>query len=396
MEQGMNIIADRVKSLPPYLFTQLRDKIRQAEANGIDLISLAIGDPVEPTPAYIVETLRAAALDPANHQYPTDEHKGMLVFREAVARWYGRRYGVTLDPETEVLALSGVKEGIHHFIMALVNPGDVVLVTNPGYPAYRANALMAGAEVYEVPLLAANGFLPAFEDIPEKVCRRTKAFFLNYPNNPTGACADRQFVARLVAWATERRILLVLDNPYGEIVFSRDRKLSLLQIPGAKDISVELNSLSKAYNMTGWRIGMAVGSSKIIQAMCKFSENVASGVFNAIQLAGVTAMDKGDQDIENMLAIYRRRRETVLRAFSEMGVTVNAGAGTFYLWLPVPAGRSSLEFASKLLEEAGVLVTPGAAYGQYGEGYFRLSLTVPDVRLEEALERMRRAARKGW
>ncbi len=392
----MDIIADRLKSLPPYLFMQLRDKIRQAEANGVDLISLAIGDPVEPTPAYIVETLRAAALDPANHQYPTDEHKGMLAFREAVARWYGRRYEVMLDPETEVLALSGVKEGIHHFIMALINAGDVVLVTNPGYPAYRANALMAGAETYDVPLLAENGFLPAFEDVPEEVCRRAKAFFLNYPNNPTGACVDKRFATRLVAWAKERRILLVLDNPYSEIVFSRDRKLSLLQVPGAKDISVELNSLSKTYNMTGWRIGMAVGSNKIIRAMCKFKENVASGVFNAIQLAGVTAMDQGDQDIETMLAIYRRRRETVLQAFTEMHIPVQAGAGTFYLWIPVPTGCSSLAFTTRLLEDAGVLVTPGTAYGQYGEGYFRLSLTVPDARLEEALERMNRTIKKGW
>ncbi len=392
----MNIIADRLKSLPPYLFIQLRDKIRQAEAKGVDLISLAIGDPVEPTPSYIVETLREAALDPANHQYPTDEHRGMLAFREAVVRWYGRRYGVALDPETEVLALSGVKEGIHHFMMALVNPGDVVLVTNPGYPAYRANALMAGATAYDVPLLARNGFLPELEDIPEEVCRKAKAFFLNYPNNPTGACADRGFVSRLVAWARERRILLVLDNPYSEIVFSGDQKLSLLQVPGAKDICVELNSLSKTYNMTGWRIGMAVGSNQIIQAMCKFNENVASGVFNAIQLAGVTAMDQGDRDIENMLAIYRRRRETVLRTFAEMGITVKAGAGTFYLWIPVPAVCSSLDFATRLLEDAAVLVTPGAAYGQYGEGYFRLSLTVPDARLEEALERMRRTIKKGW
>ncbi len=392
----MNIIADRLKNLPPYLFIQLRDKIRQTEAKGVDLISLAIGDPVEPTPSYIVETLRTAALDPANHQYPTDEHRGMLAFREAVVRWYGRRYGVELDPETEVLALSGVKEGIHHFMMALVNPGDVVLVTNPGYPAYRANALMAGATAYDVPLLARNGFLPDFEDIPEEVCRKAKAFFLNYPNNPTGACADRSFVSRLVAWARERRILLVLDNPYSEIVFSGDQKLSLLQVPGAKDISVELNSLSKTYNMTGWRIGMAVGSNEIIQAMCKFNENVASGVFNAIQLAGVTAMDQGDRDIENMLSIYRRRRETVLRAFAEMGITVKAGAGTFYLWIPVPAVCSSLDFTTRLLEDAAVLVTPGVSYGQYGEGYFRLSLTVPDARLEEALERMRRTIKKGW
>ena len=392
----MDILAERLKNLPTYLFMQLRDKIRKAQADGVDIISLAIGDPDEPTPAYIVETLREAALDPANHQYPTDEHKGMLVFREAVARWYGRRYGVTLDPETEVMALSGVKEGIHHFIMATINPGDIVLITNPGYPAYRSNALIAGAEAYDVPLLEKNGFLPAFEDIPERVCRKAKAFFLNYPNNPTGACADNKFFTRLVAWAKERQILLLNDNPYSEIVFPGNRRQSLLQVPGVKDIGVEFNSLSKAYNMTGWRIGMAAGSDKIIQAMCRFNENVTSGVFNAIQLAGVKAMDEGDPDIERMLAIYHRRREMVLRAFAEMGIIVRAGDGTFYLWIPVPAHLSSLEFTTRLLEDSGILVTPGTAYGRYGEGYFRLSLTVPDDRLEQALERIRRTIKRGW
>ena len=392
----MEILAERLKNIPSYLFMQLRDRIRKVQATGVDLISLAIGDPDEPTPSYIIEALREAVLDPVNNQYPTDEHRGMRVFREAVARWYGRKYAVTLDPETEVLALNGLKEGIHHFIMATVNPGDVVLVTNPGYPAYRANILMAGAEAYEVPLLEKNGFLPAFEEIPEAVCGRAKAFFLNYPNNPTGACADRDFFARLVAWATRHGILLMNDNPYSEIVFTPERRLSLMQAPGAKDICVEFNSLSKAYNMTGWRIGMAVGSPKIIGAMCRCKEYVTSGIFNAIQLASIKAMDHGDGEIEKMLAIYRRRREMVLRAFAAMGMPLHPGDGTFYLWVPVPRGRTSLDFAERLLDQAGVLVTPGTAYGQYGEGYVRLSLTVPDDRLEQALERMRTVAGKGW
>lgn len=392
----MDIIADRLKSLPPYLFMQLRDKIRKAEAEGVDLISLAIGDPVEPTPAYIIEALREAVLDPVNHQYPTDEHKGMRVFREAVSRWYGRKYFVQLDPETEVLALNGLKEGIHHFIMATVNPGDIVLVTNPGYPAYRANILMACAEAYEVPLREKNGFLPAFEEIPETVCRRAKAFFLNYPNNPTGTCADKDFFTRLVAWAKTHGILLMNDNPYSEIVFSPERRLSLMQAPGAKDICVEFNSLSKAYNMTGWRIGMAVGAEKIIHAMCRCKENVTSGIFNAIQLASIKAMDDGDGEIEKMLAIYRRRRDTVIRALAAMSLHVQPGDGTFYLWIPVPHSLTSMDFAEKLLDEAGILVTPGTAYGQYGEGYFRLSLTVPDDRLEQAMKRIRSVAGRGW
>jgi len=391
----MDILADRLKNIPPYLFMQLRDKIRKAQADGVDLISLAIGDPVEPTPAYIIEALREAVLDPANHQYPTDEHKGMLVFRQAVARWYGRKYGVTLDPETEVLALNGLKEGIHSFIMATVNPGDIVLMTNPGYPAYRANIHIAGAEAYDVPLLEKNRFLPAFEEIPKKVCQKAKAFFLNYPNNPTGACADGNFFSRLVTWAKEHKLLLLNDNPYSEIVFPADRRQSLLQVPGAKDVAVEFNSLSKAYNMTGWRIGMAVGSDKIIHAMSRYKENVTSGVFNAIQLASVKAMDAGDQDIENMLTIYQRRRDIVLRVFDEIGMCATGGGGTFYLWIAVPPGFSSLEFTTKLLEEAGVLVTPGIAYGQGGEGYFRLSLTVPDDRLKQAMERIRSTIKRG-
>jgi LL-diaminopimelate aminotransferase len=385
----MDILADRLKNIPVYLFVQLRDKIKKAQAEGVDLISLAIGDPVEPTPSYIIEALREAVLDPVNHQYPTDEHKGMRIFRDAVARWYGRKYAVPLDPETEVLALNGLKEGIHHFIMATVNPGDIVLVTNPGYPAYRANILMANAEAYEVPLLEKNGFLPDFEEIPETVCRRAKAFFLNYPNNPTGACADKGFFTRLVAWAKTHGILLMNDNPYSEIVFSSQRRLSLMQVPGAKDICVEFNSLSKAYNMTGWRIGMAVGADKIIHAMCRCKENVTSGIFNAIQLASIKAMDGGDGEIEKMLAIYQRRRDTVLRAFSAMGRPIRPGNGTFYLWIPVPNGQTSLDFAETLLDKAGVLVTPGTAYGRYGEGYYRLSLTVPDERLEQALERIK-------
>ena len=387
----MDILSDRLKTLPRYLFVDLRDKIRQVEARGIDLISLAIGDPAEPTPAYIVEALREAALDPDNHQYPTDEQRGMAAFRLAVARWYLRKYGVSLNPETEILTLSGSKEGIHHLIMATVNPGDVVLVTNPGYPGYRANILMAGAKVHDVPLLEENGFLPDFDDIPGDIRRKAKVFFINYPNNPTGACADREFYANLVSWAREYRILLVHDTPYSEIVFEGARKLSLLETPGAMDIAVELNSLSKTFNMTGWRIGMAVGNENILRAMRKCQENVSSGVFNAIQLAAVRAMDEGDDDIENMLAVYQRRRQFAISALERMNFSVGTGCGTFYLWLRTPAGQSSREFATKLLENAGVLVTPGSAYGRLGEGYFRLSLTVADARLEEALQRIEKA-----
>ncbi len=388
----MEILSDRLKTLPKYLFVDLREKIRQVEGGSIDLISLAIGDPAEPTPAYIVEALREAALDPDNHQYPTDEQRGMPDFRLAVSRWYLRKYRVNLNPETEILTLSGSKEGIHHLVMATVNPGEVVLVTNPGYPGYRANILMAGAKVHDVPLLEDNRFLPDLDNIPGDICRKAKVFFINYPNNPTGACADREFYSKLVVWATQNRILLVHDTPYSEIVFEADRKLSLLEIPGAMDIAVELNSLSKTFNMTGWRIGMAVGNEKIIRAMRKCQENVSSGVFNAIQLAAIKAMDEGDEDIENMLSVYRRRRQIALNAFKQMGFTLQPGCGTFYLWIRTPSGMPSRVFTQHLLENAGVLVTPGSAYGHFGEGYFRFSLTVPDDRLEEALQRIAKFA----
>ena len=386
----MNILADRLKNIPHYLFMELRDRIKQIEACGTDLISLAIGDPVEPTPAYIIESLRQAALDPSNHQYPTDEQRGMHDFRSAVARWYQRKYGVRLDPETEVLGLSGSKEGIHNLLMAIVNPGEVVMVTDPGYPGYLANIPIVGAEPYRLPLLAQNGFLPDLDNIPESVCRKAKVFFFNYPNNPTGACATTEFFTRLVAWATRHQIFLVHDNPYSELVLPGGEKLSLLQIPGAKDICVEFNSLSKTYNMTGWRIGMAAGNPAIIQAMSKFKENVTSGIFNAIQLASIKALDDGDEDIEKMIQIYARRRAMALEEMREWGIDTTVGKGTFYLWLPVPKNMSSIEFTTRLLEQAHVLVTAGSAFGEHGEGFFRMSLTVTDDRLACALERMKR------
>jgi LL-diaminopimelate aminotransferase len=386
----MTILADRMRNIPPYLFMKLRDRIRQMQACGIDVISLAVGDPVEPTPVYIIDSLHRAACDPNNHQYPTDEQKGMHAFRTAVARWYDRRYGVGLDPETEVLGLNGAKEGIHNLLMAIVNPGEVVMVTDPGYPGYLANIPIVGAEPYPIPLFEQNGYLPDLDSIPDEVCQRAKVFFFNYPNNPTGACASRDFFNRLVDWAKEHRIFLVHDNPYSEIVMDGGENLSLLQVPGAKDISVEFNSLSKSYNMTGWRIGMAAGNPAVIRAMSKFKENVTSGIFNAIQLASIRALDDGDDDIEKMVGIYARRREMALNAVRQWGIDTAVGKGTFYLWLPVPNGLSSIDFATRLLEEAHVLVAAGSAFGKNGEGFFRMSLTVQDARLSFALERMQR------
>jgi LL-diaminopimelate aminotransferase len=387
-EDTMNILADRLKEIPPYLFMELRKKIQQAKASGVDVISLAIGDPVEATPSFIIEELQKQALDPANHPYPTDEERGMLAFRQAVARLYQRKYQVNLDPATEIIGLIGSKEGVHHFMLACVNPGDIVLMTDPGYPAYRANIYMAGGQPYEVPILAKNNFLPDLEQIPQEICNKAKAFFLNYPNNPTGACATASFFAQLVTWAKKHQILIVHDNPYSEIVFQGGKKLSLLQTENAKDIAVEFNSLSKPYNMTGWRIGMAMGKREIINALSKVKENVDSGIFNPIQYAGIKALDEGDTAIEHMMQIYQKRRDLVLQTFAKKGIAINAGPGTFYLWLPVPKGSTSIDYATRLFEQAHVVVAAGSGYGRYGEGFFRVSLTVPDNRLEEAMNRI--------
>ena len=380
--------ADRLKKIPPYLFMELRKKINRAKAEGVDVISLAIGDPVEPTPGAVIDELCRAARDPENHRYPTDEEKGMFAFRQEVARWYRERYGVTLDPEKEILGLIGSKEGCHHFVLACINPGDIVLMTDPGYPAYRSSILMAGGEPYNVPILPANGYLPVFEDIPSDVLKRARGMFLNYPNNPTGACATRPFLDRLVAFARETGIAVCYDNPYSEMVFEGQERLSFLMANGAKEVGVELNSLSKPYNMTGWRIGMASGNPEILAAMSKVKENTDSGIFNPIQYAGMFALRHESPSIDRMRTIYAERRTLVLKTLKKIGIDFEPPRGTFYLWVPVPAGMTSLEFTNRLFEKTAVVVASGTAYGQYGEGFIRISLTVPDNRLAEAMARI--------
>jgi LL-diaminopimelate aminotransferase len=384
-------IADRLTKIPPYLFMELRKKIAKAKADGVDVISLAIGDPVEPTPDSIIDELCRAARDPENHRYPTDEEKGMFTFREEVARWYDRRYGVTLNPETEVLGLIGSKEGCHHFILGRINPGDVVLMTDPGYPAYRASILMGGGIPYNVPIRPENAYLPVFEEIPAEILAKARGMFLNYPNNPTGACATRAFFDRLVAFAKANDIAVCYDNPYSEVVFDGQERLSFLTADGAKEVGVELNSLSKPYNMTGWRIGMAVGNPELIAAISKVKENTDSGIFNAIQFAGIQALRHETGNIDHMATVYARRRAKVLATLKKIGIVFDPPKGTFYLWVPTPKGMGSLEFTSQLFEKAAVVVASGTAYGQYGEGFIRISLTVPDGRLDEALARIEKA-----
>ena len=383
--------AERLKKIPPYLFMELRQKIGRAKAAGKDVISLAIGDPVEPTPDEVIDELARAAHDPANHQYPTDEEKGMLSFRESVAHWYARRYQVAVDPQKEVLGLIGSKEGCHHFALARVNPGDVVLMTDPGYPAYRSSILIAGGEPVNVPIKPEHGYLPALRDIPTDTARKATAMFLNYPNNPTGAVATPAFLKQLVEFARTYDIAVCYDNPYIEIVFDGEQPLSFLSVPGAKEVGVELNSLSKPFNMTGWRIGMALGNPDLIAAISKVKENTDSGVFNAVQYAAIAAFNRCEGTIPLTLQIYKRRRDLVVATLRQIGIEYSAAKGTFYMWVPTPNGTSSLEFADLLLEKAGVVVAPGRGYGEFGEGFFRISLTVSDARLEVAMERIRAA-----
>ena len=380
--------ADRLTKIPPYLFMELRKKIAKAKADGIDVISLAIGDPVEATPDGIIGELARRAKDPENHRYPTDEEKGMMRFRQEVALWYSMRYGVSLNPENEVLALIGSKEGCHHFVLACINPGDVVLMTDPGYPAYRASILMGGGEPYNVPIRAENGYLPVFEEIPGDILKRARGLFLNYPNNPTGACATREFFDRLIVFAKKNDIAVCYDNPYSEIVFPGQERLSFMMAAGARDVGVELNSLSKPFNMTGWRIGMAVGNPDLIAAISKVKENTDSGIFNPIQYAGIYALKHEIKAIDHMIGIYGSRRKRVLKTLEKIGIRFDPPKGTFYLWVPVPKGMTSLEFTNRLFEKTAVVVAAGTAYGQYGEGYIRISLTVPDDRLALAMDRI--------
>jgi len=384
-------IADRLKKIPPYLFVELRKKINKAKAEGIDVISLAIGDPVEPTPDSIIDELCLRTRDPENHRYPTDEEKGMLTFRQEVARWYNNRFGVTVDPGNEILGLIGSKEGCHHFVLGCINPGDIVLMTDPGYPAYRASILMGGGEPYNVPILEKNKYLPVFEDIPTNIAKKARGMFLNYPNNPTGACATKKFFDHLIDFARQFDIAVCYDNPYGEILFDGQQRLSFLMADGAREVGVELNSLSKLFNMTGWRIGMAVGNPDIIAAMSKVKENTDSGIFNPIQYAGIHALKYEAKNIDYMLKIYWQRREMVLATLRRLGIDFDPPKGTFYLWVPVPRDMTSLEFTNLLFDKAAVVVAAGTAYGKYGEGYIRISLTVTDSKLKEALQRIEKA-----
>ncbi len=379
-------VANRLEQIGAYLFADLDRKQEELTARGIDVISLSIGDPDLPTPPHIIDALMEGATDVRSHRYPP--YSGTIEFKTAVADWYRRRFGVTLDPATEVLALIGSKEGLAHLPWATLNPGDVALVPDPGYPVYRSATIMAEGRPFPVPLHRDRGFLPDFEDIPLGIARRAYLFFLNYPNNPTAATATPEFFTDAVAFAQRHHVLLVHDNSYSEIAYDGYRPPSILQADGAKEVAVEFHSLSKTYSMTGWRVGFAVGNAAVIATLGKIKTNIDSGVFRAVQHAAVAALTGPQDSVADRLRIYQDRRDRVVKALRSIGWDVPEIKATFYVWIPVPDGSTSAQFAERVLERTGIVITPGTGYGQQGEGYVRLSLTLPDKRLDEALDRL--------
>lgn len=378
--------AKRITQLPPYLFAEIDRKKLEVQKRGIDIIDLGVGDPDLSTPEHIVNKMREAVANPKYHTYPS--YVGMLDFRKAVAGWYKKRFQVELDPEAEVLTLIGSKEGIAHIPLAFINPGDIGLYTSPGYPVYRTGIQFAGGTAHAVPLLERNGFLPDLEAIPEDQKRHAKLFFLNYPNNPTGAVAERDFFERLVAFARENGIIVCHDAPYTEMSYDGYRPMSFLQAEGAKEVGIEFHSLSKTYRMTGWRLGFAVGNREVIQALGKVKSNIDSGTFEAVQVAGIEALTGDQTCVEEMRVVYQKRRDLMVEALNRMGLTVNPPKATFYLWIKVPSGTTSAAFAARVLEETGIVITPGNGFGPEGEGYVRMALTVGEERLKEATDRL--------
>jgi LL-diaminopimelate aminotransferase len=378
--------AKRIENLPPYLFVEISRKIAEKRAQGEDVINLGIGDPDIPTPSHVIERLCQAAQDPQNHRYP--ESEGLPEFRNNIAQWYKGRFGVTLDPDREVLPLIGAKDGIGHIALCFIDPGDIALVPDPGYPVYSIGTMFAGGSSYYMPLIEDNGFLPDLDSIPADIAQKAKVLWINYPNNPTAAVAELEYFERVVAFANKYDIAVCHDGPYTEVAFDGYRPVSFLEAAGAKDVGVEIHSLSKSYNMTGWRVGMAVGNAGIIDALRRVKSNLDSGIPQAIQYAAMEALTGSQDCVKEHNEIYQRRRDRLLQTLNQIGLKAKPPRASLYIWARVPDGYNSIEFATTLLDEAGVVVTPGVSYGKHGEGYIRLSLTIPDERLEEAMVRL--------
>jgi len=380
--------ADRLKRLPPYLFQEIDRLKAELRASGVDVINLGVGDPDLPTPKHIIQKLQDTAEDPVNHQYPS--YSGMNDFKVSIAKWYKSRFGVELNPANEVLTLIGSKEGIAHLPLALINPGDTALVPTPAYPVYNVAVLFAGGESHFMPLVRENDFLPDLQAIPPDVARRAKLMFINYPNNPTGATAERYFFEKIVDFAKQYNVIVCHDAAYTEMAFDGYLPMSFLEVPGAKEVGIEFHSLSKTYNMTGWRIGSAVGNAQVIEGLGQIKSNIDSGAFNAVQWAGIAAIEGDQSCVAEMQKTYQERRDVLLAGLRRVGLEPEIPKATFYVWCPVPKGYSSKEFSSLLLKEAGIVTTPGSGFGEPGEGYIRMALTVTKERIQEAVERIQK------
>ncbi len=381
-------MASRVKSLPPYLFAAIDKMKQEARAKGVDLIDMSIGDPDIPTPSHIVEAMKSAVEKPEHHRYPS--YEGMLSFRQSVADWYKRRFNVALDPADEVLSLIGSKEGIGHLPLAFVEPGDTVLVPSPGYPVYPVSVLFAGGESFIMPLTEDNGFLPDLKAIPESALKKAKLMFINYPNNPTSAVAPPGFFEEVIRFAEKYDFIVCHDAAYSEVYFDGEKPQSFMEVDGAKSVGIEFHSLSKTYNMTGWRIGFAVGNRDVLAGLGKIKSNLDSGIFQAVQEAGIVALKTGDEILSGIRNTYQERRDALYEGLKDIGLELRRPKASFYLWAKVPGGFDSSAFAAHMLEKAGVLATPGNGFGAPGEGYVRFALTVSAERIREAVQRITR------
>ena len=382
-------MSQRMNNLAPYLFVEINKKIAEKKALGEEIINFSIGDPDLPTPENVINKICQKASDPSNHRYP--ETFGLPELRQAIADWYKKRFNVILNPDTEVLPLHGSKEGIAHIALCYINPGDIALVPDPSYPVYTGGTILAGGEVHYLPLLPDNNFLPDFTAIPDAVIKKAKILWINYPNNPTGAVAEMAFFNKVVEFAKRNNILVCHDGPYSEVSFDDYKPVSFLQAEGAKDIGVEFHSLSKSYNMTGWRVGMVVGNSEAVQALNTVKSNLDSGIPQAIQFAAIEALNNSQEAIVKHNAVYQRRRDLLIEVLNDIGVEAKPPKAGLYIWAKVPEGYTSVEFTNDLLDNLGIVVTPGTGYGAYGEGYVRLSLTIPDANLVKGLSRL-----SGW
>lgn len=380
--------SERLENLPPYLFAEIDKAKRYARGEGRDLIDLGVGDPDLPAPDYVIEKLSEAAKDPQNHRYALDQ--GIVKLRRAIAGWYKRRFNVDLNPESEILPLIGSKEGIAHMPLAFVNPGDYVLAPDPCYPPYRGSAILSGGQVFSMPLLVENSFLPDFKEIPLKIRKKAKLMFLNYPNNPTAAIANKEFYLKVIDFAFKHNTIIAHDAAYSELSYDGYRPMSFLELDGAKDSGVEFHSLSKSYNMAGWRIGWVCGNADIVRGIARVKSNIDSGIFSAIQIAASEALNGPEEHIQRMRALYQERRDELYAGLKSIGWKASIPLATFYGWVPVPGGSDSRSFAELLLKRCDIVAAPGIGFGTYGEGYIRFALTVSKERIQEAIERIKK------